>query len=190
LFDFLKLHRLPEGPYEFVGAVEIDRSAAEVFPLLDLTDARRAKRQLGERVDEVEGTPGAYRMVIGEVPDLLFELTLTDHVAGAWIGFNCTITPRVGRLAVSHELYTLEELGPDACLLKLVNTVTFADKLRPAALQDETAMMTVAVHNALAKLKLHAEGGVEAVRAVERDLVGGPAVPDFPRALSKPARRP
>lgn len=173
MFGFLKPQRLPEGPYQFVGAVEIARSAAEVFPLTDLADPRYAKRQLGEQVEEIDDAPGTYRMIIGAAPDLVFELAVTNRVAGAWIGFDCAITPRVGRLAVSHELYTLEELGPDACRLELVNTVTFADKLRPRALERETMMMTVSVHNALAKLKLHAEGGVEAVRAVEHEIVVG-----------------
>ena len=173
MFEFFKPRRLPEGPYQFVGTIEIDRPVAEVFPLIDLADSRYAKRQLGERVEEVEGAPGTWHMTIGEVPDLLFELTLIERVVDAWVGFDCTITPPVGRLAVSHELYTLEPLGPDACRLELVNTVTFASKLRVSALQHETMMMTVAVHNALAKLKLHAEGGVAAVRAVERDIVVG-----------------
>ena len=171
MFEFLK--RLPEGPYQFVGSVEIERSAAEVFPLIDLTDPRFAKRQLGERVEEIEDAPGTYLMIIGAVPDLVFELAVTDRVAGAWIGFDCTITPRVGRLAVSHELYTLEELGPDTCRLDLVNTVTFAGKLRPGALREETAILSVSVHNALAKLKLHAEGGIDAVRAVEHEIIVG-----------------
>lgn len=173
MFGFLKPQRAPEGPYQFVGALEIERPVAEVFPLIDLADPRYAKRQLGGRVEEIAGAPGCYRMVLAEVPDLVFELALTDRVVDAWIGFDCLITPRVGRLALSHELYTLEPLGPEACRLELVNTVTFASPLRPRALQQETMMMTVAVHNALAKLKLHAEGGVEAVRAVERQVVVG-----------------
>lgn len=166
MFGWLKPERAPEGPYQFVGAIEIDRPAAEVFPLLDLADPRYAKRELGERVEEVDGAPGNFRMVIGAVPDLLFELTVTERVADAWIGFDCTITPPVGRLAASHELYTLEQLGPDTCRLELVNTVTFASKLRPGALRDETAIMTIAVQSALAKLKLHAEDGADAVRAL------------------------
>lgn len=173
MFDFLKPRRAPAGPYQFVGAVEIERSAAEVFPLLDLADPRYAKRQLGERVEPVGGRPDTWRMILGAVPDLVFELTVTERVADAWIGFDCTVTPRVGRLAASHELYTLEQLGEQACRLELVNTVTFNGELRPKALAHETMMMTVSVHNALAKLKLHAEGGVAAVRAVEQDVVVG-----------------
>ena len=80
---------------------------------------------------------------------------------------------QAGRLAASHELYTLEQLGEQACRLELVNTVTFNGELRPKALAHETMMMTVSVHNALAKLKLHAEGGIAAVRAVEQDVVVG-----------------
>ena len=173
MFDFLKPKRAPKGPYEFAGSVEIDRPVAEVYPLLDLADERYAKRQLGERVEEVAGRPGTYHMVIGEVPDLLFELTVTERVADESIGFDCTITPRVGRLATAHEHYRLEPCGADACRVELVNTVTFARDLRPSALEQETMMMTVALHNALAKLKLHAEGGVAAVRAVGQDVVVG-----------------
>jgi hypothetical protein len=173
MFGLFKPQRLPEGQYEFAGAIDIDRSAAEVFPLIDLADARYAKRQLGDRVDPVEGAPGTWHIVHGAVPDLLFELTVTDRVADAWIAFNCTVTPHVGRLAVSHELYTLEQLGPDACRLGLVNTVTFAGDLGPSALRQEGMLMTASLDNALAKLKLHAEGGVEALRAAQRELVIG-----------------
>src|SRR3569832_2026173 len=99
MFGFLKPQRLPEGPYEFTGAVEIDRSAAGVFPLLDLADARYANRQLGERGDPVEGAPGTWHLVIGTVPDLLFELTVTAREADAWIAFARTVTPQIGRHA-------------------------------------------------------------------------------------------
>ena len=171
MFGFLKPQRLPEGPYAFVGAVEIERPAAEVFPLVDLADPRHAKRQLGERVEQVDAH--TWHMVLHELPDLVFELTLTEREAPSSYGFACTIAPGVGRLAGSHELYRLEARGPDRCRLELTNTVTFTGPLRPKALQHESLLMTVSVHNALAKLKLHAEGGVAAVRAVEQDLVVG-----------------
>jgi hypothetical protein len=173
MFGFLKPRRLPEGPYQFVGALEIERPAEHVFPLIDLADPRYAKRQLGESVEEVEGRPGTYRLVLGEIPDLAFELTVTEREPQSSIGFACTIAPRVGRLGASHELYRLEPLGPDRCRLELVNTVTFSGRLSEHALVEETTMLTVSVHNALAKIKLHAEGGVAAVRAVERDIVVG-----------------
>lgn len=173
MFGFFKSGRTPQGPFTFVASVEIERPVEHVYALIDLADERHAKRQLGERVEEVEGRPGTYRMFIGALPDLEFELTLTERVPGASIAFDCKITPSVGRLAASHELYRLEALDAQSCRLDLTNTVTFLGELRDDALQEEALNMTVSLHNALAKLKLHAEGGVDAVRAVEQDLVVG-----------------
>jgi hypothetical protein len=58
----------------------------------------------------------------------------------------------------------------------LVNMVTFAGPMREAERSDEVLTMSVACHNGLAKLKIHAEEGVEAVMAEEGKAIVRPIV--------------
>lgn len=124
-------------------------------------------------LEPIAGRPGAWRLVIAAVPDLEFELVETERVPNASIGFDCWINPRVGNLDTSHELYRLEALGDNACRLELVNTVSFSKRLRRRELESEAIKLTLSIHNALAKLKIQAEQGIEAARAADEEIVVG-----------------
>ena len=170
MFHFFKPKPAPQGPIEFVGEVVIEKPAEEVYALLDWADPGNAQRQLGNEVTAA-GAPDQFRMIMVELPDHLVEMIVTEAVPHSTYGFTINIAPMVGRLVTSHERYSLEPLDGGTCRLTLINTVTLADGMGDEELEYEVTLMSVASHNALAKLKIHAEQGVEAVKAVEDRLI-------------------
>lgn len=154
------------GPHTFESEVRIARPAAEVYPLLDLDDPRHAKRQLGERVDAVPGQPGTFAMVLSELPDAVFTLEVTRAVPEQEFAFSCVSSVQFGRVIRLHEHYVLAPLRGKKCRLKLAMTVTFDVPLDDETFALESMMLTFGAASALGKIKLHAEDGVEAVRAL------------------------
>lgn len=152
MFGFLKPKPAPEGPVQFGLEIEIEKPAEEVYPLIDWADPRNAKRQLGHRVDAVRDKPGRFEMHLDGLDGHVFEMMVTDEVPGREYGFHCVIRPTLGRL-------------------QIITIAEFVEGMRMKHFEEEVAMMSIATHNALAKFKIHAEEGVEGVRAVEERLV-------------------
>ena len=171
MFGFFKRTPAPEGPVHFKLAVEVEKPAAEVYPLLDWADARNAKRELGHHIEPLEGDPKRFRLVMTEMPEHRFDMTLLEEVPGRAYAFVTDIQPPVGRLERDEEHYSVEPLGEERCKIKLKTIATFRSGLSMSQFEQELAMMTMACQRALIKLKLHAEEGVEAVQALE-DQIG------------------
>jgi uncharacterized protein YndB with AHSA1/START domain len=129
MFGLLKSKPAPEGPVEFDLAVEVDRPAAEVYPLIDWADPRNAKRELGHRVDGIDGQRDRFRLTMTEMPDHRFDLTVTEVVPGQTYAFTCDIAPRVGRLVSTAERYSFEPIGGERCKLRLTTVATFNNGL-------------------------------------------------------------
>ena len=168
MFSFLKRKPAPEGPVTFEVAIEVDRPASEVYPLLDWTDRRNAKRELGHRIEPLDG--GRFRLILTEMPEHRFDMTILEAVPDRAYAFSTDVQPRVGRLESDEEHYSLEPIGDGRCKLKLVTVAEFKRGLSMKQYEQELAMMTVACQRALIKLKLHAEQGVDAVRALEAQI--------------------
>jgi hypothetical protein len=167
MFGLLKRKAEPLGPFEFEHAIEIERPAAEVYALVDWAHPRNAKRALGNKVEHVGSSPDRFRLHLDLVPDHRFEMIVTEAVPARSYAYDCEITPPVGRLASCHEAYQVEALDDGSCRLGLVVSACFVGGLSDEELAMEVMMMGVSGQNGLAKLKIHAEQGVEAVHAVE-----------------------
>lgn len=164
MFGFLKKQPVPSGPIPFDFEMLIDKPVAEVYALVDWADPGNAKRQLGHRV---EGQAPAFVLHLDSMPEHRFFLELTEEKKDEAYAFTCDIQPRVGRLESSHERYTFEPVGETQCLLRLMNEVTFIDGLTMKEFEHELMMVSVACNNALVKLKIHAELGLDAAKAAE-----------------------
>ena len=171
MFGILKRKEEPFGPCEFEHSVEIERPAAELYAMIDWADPRNAKRALGNKVEQVG--PDRYRLLLDMLPDLTFEMTVTEAVPGSRYAFDNEITPPVGRLVGSSEAYTLEPLGESACRLNLAISAWFVGGMSSEDMAMEIMMMGTSGQNALAKLKIQAEQGVEAVHAIEAMQMDG-----------------
>lgn len=154
------------GPHVFESEVRIARPVAEVYPLLDFADPRNAKRQLGEKVDAVPGQPETFTMVLSDLPDAVFTMEVTHAEPGREYAYTCVSSVKFGRAIHFHEHFVLEALRGNKCRLKLVMTVTFDAPLDEEAFAMESMMLSFAASSGLGKIKLHAEDGVDAVRAV------------------------
>ena len=160
----------PEGPVQFDVAVEIEKPAAEVYALLDWADPRNAKRQLGHHIEALEGEPKRFRLIMTEMPEHRFDMTMLSEEPGRAYAFVTDIQPPVGRLDSDEEHYSLEPLGEGRCNLKLTTIAVFRRGLNMREFEQELAMMMMACQRALIKLKLHAEEGLEAVKALEAEI--------------------
>ena len=167
MFGILKRKTEPLGPFEFEHSVEIEKPAADIYALVDLADPRNAKRALGNKVEQLATAPDRFRMHLDMVPDHRFELIVTEAVPGRSYAFDVEITPSVGRLVSCHEAYSVEPLGDGSCRLGLTVSAWFQGGLSPEDYAMEVMMMGTSGQNALAKLKIQAEQGVEAVHAIE-----------------------
>ena len=173
MFGFLRRKAEPHGPFEFEHGVEIAKPAAEVYALVDWADARNAKRALGNKVEQVGSSPDRFRLHLDLVPDHRFEMIVTEAVPGRSYAFANEITPPVGRLVSSNETYSVEPLGESSCRLALVVSASFDGRLSMDDLAMEAMMMGMSGQNALAKLKIQAERGVDAVHAAEAMQMDG-----------------
>ena len=162
---------VPAGPYAFTLSMEIDRPASDVYALVDWADPRNSKRQLGHDVSAVDGTTDNYRLVMTEMPDLLFDMIVSEAVPNSRYTFSTEISAPVGRLVESQEDYAIQPLGEDRCELTLTVMVIFQDNMSAADFEEEMFRMNISVHNAVQKLKIHAEEGTQAVREANDRLI-------------------
>jgi hypothetical protein len=167
MFGFLRPKLAPDGPVEIRREVEIAAPAEDAYALVDWADPRNGQRALGGEITPLAGVPGRFRCVLAALPGHPFEIAVTEAVPPGAYAFTCEAVPRVGRLVRSHERYTFEPMTRSSCRLTLVMTATLAGPLRMKDHEHEVGTITRACRSALAKLKIHAEEGVEAARAVQ-----------------------
>lgn len=161
---------VPDEPIELKVAIEIERSAEDVYALVDFADERHQLRARGNEIREIGRDPLEYRLWYDRAPDLNFLFTVTAAEPGRAYAYSATIVPSIGFRLGSHEGYSIELLSESSCRVTFVNTVIHAPGLTRDQLADEVAKSTMAVANSLTKLKIQAEMGVEAVDEFEREL--------------------
>jgi hypothetical protein len=172
MFGLFKPKLAPVGPHAFEVEAEIEASAAEVFALLDFADPRNALKARGATVEAVEGSGRRFLMTVPQVPNLDFHVDVIEATAPNHYAYAVVIDPLVGRMAASTESYTVWDLPGGGCRVRLENAVTFQEGLLEKHIQDEFMRVTLATCKAMAKLKLQAEQGVEAVHAFEEQQLG------------------
>jgi hypothetical protein len=170
MFGFRKPTPAPEGPVQIKVAVEVEKPAAEVYALVDWADARNAKRELGHRVEPIEGRPGDYCLTLTEMPEHRFDMTVIESVQDRAYAFSTDIVPRVGRLEASEEHYSFEPSGDDRCKVTLTMVATFRAGLDMDEFEEEVMMVGLACQRGILKLKVHAEEGAEAVKAFDLEF--------------------
>ncbi|KEO91973.1 hypothetical protein EH31_04680 [Erythrobacter longus] len=155
------------GPIEFDFTVEIERSASEVFPLVDLSDPRFSQVALGNTVKKLDEK--SFELEIAEMEGHAFRFRVVEYAKDERHASKVTIEPAIGNLVEAVEDYQITPLGDDRCALTLVTKATFSDDLSVEEIVQEVAMMSMAVEEDLTKLKMHAEEGVEAVKAYNEE---------------------
>lgn len=171
MFEFSKKKPLIEGPIEFEAEVEIGRPALEVFPLIDVSSSGFAQIALGNTVRKV--SDDTFELALAEMDELTFRMQVIERVEGQKHTAKVVIEPLFGNLVSAVEAYEIHSIDAESCAVKLVTKATFADQLSDEDMAGEIAMMSMAVEDDLAKLKIHAEHGVEAVHAYNEEQETG-----------------
>ena len=164
MFGLFKSKPAPEEPAQFDAAIDVDCSAETIFGLLDIADARYWKREVGS-VEEV--ARGRFRLHLDMLPDHAFTLVVTDAEPGRLYAFDSQATPRAGRLVQTHERYEIVPTGSETCQVRLFMKAQFEIDMTMREWKRECDTMWLGVANALTKLKIHAEMGVETIREIE-----------------------
>ncbi len=173
MFGFLKKKPLVQGPVTFTTEIEIGASASVVYGLVDISGPGFTHVQLGNTVTMVEQGEaaglGQFELKMKDLDDLTFHLNVTQAQPHTLHTHECVIEPLVGRLVKTVETVAIEALAPDKCHIVQTVEVTFEDGMSEQAVAEELVMMTMSVENSLEKLAIHAEQGVDAVRAYESE---------------------
>lgn len=155
------------GPIEFDFTVEIERAASDVFPLIDVSDPRFAQVALGSLVKKT--AKDIFELEVVGLEEHVFRMQVMQCIPNERHTSKVTIEPRVGNLVEAVEDYELNAAGDERCTLTLVTKATFSNDLSVEEIAQEVAMMSMAVEDDLTKLKIHAEEGLEAVRAYDEE---------------------
>lgn len=164
MFGFLKSKMAPKEPVEIEMEIEIDRPAEEVYALVDFNDPRNQKAAVGKITRTGEKT---FDMVLDMLPDLTFPIVELEAVPGRSYTIDSVLPEELGaRLLKTVERTDIEPLDANRCRVTMTTLATFKP-MKMKHYDYEVAMITMACNNSLAKLKIFAEQGVEAIRNIE-----------------------
>jgi hypothetical protein len=165
MLGLFKKKMAPDGPVDFTTEMQIEASPFKVYSHLDWLSEDHTYRALGEHVETIDSARGFYRMHVAAMPGHQFDFAVTEAEPGKRYGYVSETRPIIGRLVDMHSRYELVALNDGtSCLVKSHGTARFVDGLTQHQLDEEMSRMSLACHNSLAKLKIHAEYGIEAVR--------------------------
>lgn len=167
LKNLFKPEMAPEGPVTFDFEIEIDAPAERIYGLVDFASPTNAKRELGHSLTQVSQTPEVWKLVIAQMPDAAFFETVSEARAPVAYAYRSKAEPQQGAMVWTEERWTIapQDVGP--CLVTLLVEAQFTEPMRLDEYRQHVMMMAMGCNNAVEKLKLHAEQGVQAVREVE-----------------------
>lgn len=165
MFGLFKRKRAPEGPVQVMATIDVGVSAAEFFDLLDFASPTNAKTQLGHAVNSLG--PDEYVLVLNFLPDHQFEVTVEERSAPQRYAYRCPVPAGIGPLLWTREEFDIQPTGADCCTVHSLTTGEFAPGLSMQEYKDEVAKLSLAVQHSILKLKIHAEGGIDEVKAFE-----------------------
>ncbi|KLE34155.1 SRPBCC family protein [Aurantiacibacter luteus] len=152
-----------DGPIIVSHSTLIDCHPEHLYRTVDFGDERCWKKAVGSVERTGEGT---FLMRVDMAPDLQFPITVLEAVPEEAYAYECTIEPKVGRLVKSVERYDMSEHEGQTHV-----TLTMLAEMDPGMTarerKHESEMLMMAGSNALAKLKIHIEEGVETIRQIE-----------------------
>ncbi|MDR7103171.1 hypothetical protein J2X37_002348 [Croceicoccus sp. BE223] len=131
MLSFLKRKRVSVGPHDFSAETEIACEAAEIFPMLDVTDNLFWRVVLGDHVERVGERD--FHQVDRRMPDMDVHLEVLDREAGRMIELGVVCDPSPEELAASRECYRLEPIGPGLTRLTLDMSVLLKTELNEKA---------------------------------------------------------
>ena len=166
MFGLFKNKAASQEPIELTAVVPIEATPERVFELVDFADPANAKRELGHEVRDLGD--GKFALVMSFMPDLEFPITVETSQRPLRYAYSTVMPEGVGSLLRSIESYEIEANGDGGCIVVMTMVSHMKPGLTRREYDGETEMLTMALQNSMAKLKVHAEGGIEEVRDFER----------------------
>lgn len=167
MFNLFQPRMAPEGPVEVELETEIARSAEDVYAMIDFGDPRHHKAAVGKIT---RTGPKSFDMVLDMLPGLTFPIAELEASPPHCYAIESWLPEGLGRLIKTVERHQIAPLGPDRCKVTANTLATFAP-MKLKHFEGEVATIAMACNNALAKLKIHAEHGVETIREIEAEQV-------------------
>ena len=155
----------PEGPVEIVAVAEVNVSADSFFDLIDFAHPANAKVLLGHSLAATGSDRFALTMTF--LPDLVFDLTVTERVRPLRYVYHTPLPEGLGRLLFTREEYAIEPTGPSSCKVRFTTYGQFEPGLTMDELREEVGRLGLGVQQSLVKLKELAEGNIARVAAFE-----------------------
>lgn len=166
MFGLFKKKMAPKEPIELAAVVPIDASPEHFFALVDFADPANAKRELGHEVRWVG--EGQFVLVMNFMPDLEFPISVEKCERPSHYAYSTIMPEGLGNLVRSEEAYQIEPNEDGGCIVVMTMSAQLRPGLTMREYNQETDLLTMALQNSMAKMKLHAEGGIEDVRDYER----------------------
>ncbi len=164
MFGLFESPMAPEEPVEIEMDLEVERSAQDVHAMVDFGDPRNHKMAVGTVARTGSNT---FDLVLDMLPDLTFPITELSQEPGRSYDIESVLPEELGaRLYKTVERTEIEPLGKNRCKVTC-RTAAHFHPMKMKHYQDEVAMIAAGCYNSLAKLKVHAEQGVEVVRQIE-----------------------
>ena len=163
MFGLFKSKPAPDGPIIVSHSTIIDCPPDELYRIVDFADEMCWKKAVGSVEPTGEGT---FLMKLDMAPELEFPVEVLETVPGASYSYECRIVPKVGRLVRSVERYDMSAEN-EGTLVTLTLLAEMDSGMTVKERKQESQMLDLAGHNALAKLKIHVENGVDTIRDIE-----------------------
>ena len=170
MFGLFKKKMAPKEPVELAVVVPIDAAPERFFELVDFSDPANAKRELGHEVRQTGD--GNFVLVMSFMPDLEFPIVVEKCERPVLYAYSTQMPEGVGNLVRSEESYQIEKSEEGGCIVVLTMKAELQPGLTMKEYNREIDMLTLSLQNSMAKMKLHAEGGIEDVREFERQQAG------------------
>ena len=166
MFGLFEKRIAPQEPVELVAVTPIAAAPQRVFSLIDFDDPANAKRELGHEVRKVD--EGEFELIMNFMPDLAFPITVLERASPETYAYATIMPEGVGKLVRSEEAYRIEPDDAGGCVVAMTMTAELEPGLTMKQYDLEIELLTLALQNALGKIKVHAEGNIDDVRAFER----------------------
>ena len=170
MFGLFKKKMAPHEPVELAAVVPVDAAPERFFELVDFSDPANAKRELGHEVRQTGN--GNFVLVMSFMPDLEFPIVVEKCERPVRYAYSTQMPEGVGNLVRSEESYQIEKSEEGGCIVVLTMKAELQPGLTMREYNREIGMLTLSLQNSMAKMKLHAEGGIEDVREFERQQAG------------------
>ena len=170
MLGLFKKKMAPQEPVELAVVVPVDAAPERFFELVDFSDPANAKRELGHEVRQTGD--GNFVLVMSFMPDLEFPIVVEKCERPVLYAYSTQMPEGVGNLVRSEESYQIEKSEDGGCIVVLTMKAELQPGLTMKEYNREIGMLTLSLQNSMAKMKLHAEGGIEDVREFERQQAG------------------